>query len=62
MPKLNYDIENDDVRRVWNYVLPQQHKSTSASPIQSIPLLYKQDYSQKGKIKNQGIIEPNCEH
>jgi len=62
MPKLNYDIENDDVRRVWNYVLPQQHKSASASSIQSIPLLSKQDYSQKGKIKNQGIIEPNCEH
>jgi len=47
MSKLTGINENDDVRRVWNYVLPQQHKSASYSSIQSIPLLYKQNCSQK---------------
>ena len=57
MSKLTIMVENDDIRRVWNYILPEQHKSTSYSPIQSIPLLTKQNCSRnhlkKGKTKNQ---------
>ncbi len=34
--------KNGDKRKVWNYVLPKQHKSTRYSPIKSIPPLTKQ--------------------
>ena len=49
MSKLTVVNENDDVRRVWNYVLPQQHKSARHSSIQAIPLLNKQNGSKKKK-------------
>jgi hypothetical protein len=42
-------MENDDMRKVWNYILPKQLKSTSYRPLQSIPLLTKQNCSKKEK-------------
>jgi hypothetical protein len=45
MSKLTAMIEKDDVRKVWNYILPKQHKTASYRPIQSIPLLIKQNSS-----------------
>jgi hypothetical protein len=56
MSELTIMMEKDDMRKVWNYILPKQHKSTSYHPIQSIPLLTKQNCSKnrlkKGKIRN----------
>ena len=53
MPKFAAKIENDDVRRVWNYVLPQQPKSTGSSSIKSIPVLTKQKCIEEEKQKIQ---------
>jgi hypothetical protein len=47
MTKFTVMIENDDVRRVWNYVLPQEHKAASFSSIKSIPVLTKQNCSKE---------------
>jgi len=51
MTKRTIILENDDVRKVWNYVLPQQHKSANYSSIQSIPLLTKQNCSKRKNTK-----------
>jgi hypothetical protein len=56
MSKLIIMMEKGDMRKVWNYILPKQHKTASYRPLQSIPLLAKQNYSinrlKKGKIRN----------
>jgi hypothetical protein len=51
MAKVTVMIENDDLRRVWNYVLPQEHKSTNYSSIQSIPVLTNQNCSKEENRK-----------
>lgn len=50
MSKRTIMVENGDIRKVYCYILPQQHKSTSYSPIQSIPPLNKQNRS-KNRLK-----------
>jgi len=53
MSKLTVIMKEDDVRKVWNYILPKQHKTARYQSLQSIPLLTKQNYSrnrpEKGK-------------
>jgi hypothetical protein len=39
MSKLSTLLEKNEVHKVWNYILPEQNKSDSYNPIQSIPLL-----------------------
>jgi hypothetical protein len=34
--------ENEEIRKAWNYILPEKNKPNRYNPIQSIPLLTKQ--------------------
>jgi hypothetical protein len=45
MSKPASTTENEDIRKVWNYVLPEHHDAIIYSPLQSIPPLAKQNDS-----------------
>jgi hypothetical protein len=42
MSKLIVIAENEEIRKAWNYILPEKNKPNRYNPIQSIPLLTKQ--------------------
>jgi hypothetical protein len=56
MSKLTVMAEKGEVYKAWNFVLPEQHKPTRYSPIQSIPLLTKKNFARtrlrKRKTRN----------
>jgi hypothetical protein len=47
MSKISIMVQKKEVRKVWNYILPENHTQLSYNPIQSIPVLAKQNYSRK---------------
>jgi hypothetical protein len=51
LPKLTAKFDKNDFHKAWNFIIPE-HKEREYSPIQSIPLLTKQNRSTKHrKIK-----------